>query len=85
MIPEEFDGVFKINKSETFRFYEKINSSSDEPFIIHFYRRETEEKSLGEFIDSLLPENIGWDKPSRQLFFKDKKGKTYQLNFKELK
>lgn len=85
MIPEDFDGFFKIKKTNTFKFYETIGESENDPFVVYFYRRETENKSIGEFIDSITPENIGWDKPSKQLFYKDKKGKTYQLKFEELK
>jgi hypothetical protein len=85
MIPKDFDGSFKIPITNTFKFYEKVNSDVKDPFIIHFYRRENEIKSIGEFIDSITPENIGWDKPTKQLFYKDKNGKTYQLKFEELK
>jgi len=85
MTPENFDGFFKIKKTNTFKFYETIGESETEPFVVYFYRREDENKSIGEFIDSISPENIGWDKPTKQLFYKDLKGKTYQLKFEELK
>ncbi len=85
MVPDSFDGFFKINRNKTFKFFDKVGSSDEEPFVVYFYRRETEDRSIGEFIDSIKPENIGWDKPSRQLFYKDSKGKTYQLKFEELK
>lgn len=84
MIPEDFDGYFKIPLTKTFKFYEKVDSDEKDPFTVYFYRRETENKSIGEFIDSITPENIGWDKPSKQLFYKDKKGVTYQLKFERL-
>lgn len=83
MIPEDFDGYFKIPITKTFKFYEKVDSEKD-PFTVYFYRRENENKSIGEFIDSITPENIGWDKPSKQLFYKDSKGITYQLKFERL-
>lgn len=85
MIPEDFNGFFKIPLSTTFKIYDKIKKSDDEPFVIHFYRRENESRTIGEFIDSITPENIGWDSPTRQLFYKDKKGITYQINFDKLK
>lgn len=72
MIPENFDGKFIMN-------------IDGEPLDVHFYRREDEKFSIGEFIDSIKPEDIAWDKPTRQLFYKDAKGKTYVLKFKQLK
>lgn len=85
MIPETFEGLFKIQKTSSFKFLESYDEKDDNSFSIYFYRRETEKYTIGEFIDSLSPENIGWDKPTKQLFYKDKNGKTYQLKFEELK
>lgn len=85
MIPETFEGLFKIQKTSSFKFLESYDDIKDDSFSIYFYRRETEKYTIGEFIDSLSPENIGWDKPTKQLFYKDKNGKTYQLKFEELK
>lgn len=85
MIPETFEGVFKIQKTSSFKFLESYDDTKDDSFSIYFYRRETENYTIGEFIDSISPENIGWDKPTKQLFYKDKNGKTYQLKFEELK
>lgn len=85
MIPETFEGVFKIQKTSSFKFLESYDDTKDDSFSIYFYRRETEKYTIGEFIDSLSPENIGWDKPTKQLFYKDKNGKIYQLKFEELK
>lgn len=85
MIPESFEGLFKIQKTSSFKFLESYDDIKDDSFSIYFYRRETEKYTIGEFIDSLSPENIGWDKPTKQLFYKDKNGKTYQLKFEELK
>lgn len=56
-----------------------------EDFPIWFYRREDPDyASLGEFIDSITPDNFGWDKPSRRLFYKDPTGKCFIVNFEPL-
>lgn len=73
MTPEEFDGRFSICPNGT-----------GEPIVVTFYRRETETRSIGEFIDSIKPENIAWDAVTRQLFYKTKESVTYKLNFEEL-
>jgi hypothetical protein len=86
MTPESFEGVFKLQKTSSFKFLETYDEDCESnSFAIYFYRRETEKYTIGEFLDSLSPENIGWDKPTKQLFYKDKDGKTYQLKFEELK
>jgi hypothetical protein len=84
MTPDNFEGLFKMQKSSSFKFLESYDDCEDKSFTIYFYRRETEKYSIDEFIDSLSPENIGWDKPSKKLFYKDKTGKVYQLKFEEL-
>lgn len=72
MTPESFDGKIIMNPN-------------NEPLNVSFYRRETDISTLGEFIDSIKPEDMAWDKPTRQLFYKDSKGKTYLLKFKQLR
>lgn len=73
MIPEEFNGRFSISPNGT-----------ESPVVVTFYRRETETKSLQEFIDSITLENIGWDAVTRQLFYKSASSKVYKLVFEEL-
>lgn len=72
MTPEQFDGKITMNPEGN-------------PFDVWFYRRESDRFSLDEFIDSIKPEDMGWDKPTGQLFYKDSEGKTYSLKFEELK
>lgn len=74
MTPKEFDGRFLI----------RPNGDLDNPVTITFYRRETDTKSIEEFIDSIKPDDIGWDAVTRQLFYKSASLKTYKLDFKEL-
>ena len=85
MTPKGFNGIIKFDKNPSFRFLETTQDQKDEPFTIFFYRRETDKYSIGEFIDSIGYENIGWDTPTKQLFYKDAKGITYKLNFQKLK
>lgn len=73
MIPQGFYGRFLIHPNGT-----------EDPITITFYRRETETRSLQEFIDSIKPEDIGWDCVTGQLYYKSKNNKAYKLNFEEL-
>jgi hypothetical protein len=84
MTPEGFNGIIKFDKNSSFRFLEVREQQTEEPFTIFFYRRETDRYSIGEFIDSIGYQNIGWDGPTKQLFYKDSKGITYKLNFEKL-
>lgn len=83
--PKDFNGIIKFNKNPSFRFLETVEDQTEEPFTIFFYRRETDKYSIGEFIDSIGNQNIGWDAPTKQLFYKDARGVTYKLNFQRLK
>ena len=86
MIPKNFNGAFKMQiNAPAFKFLESSNNCESESFTVYFYRRETENYTIEEFLDSISPENIGWDEPTKQLFYKDIEGKTYKLKFEELK
>jgi hypothetical protein len=61
MIPEDFNGFFKIPLSKTFKIYDKIKKSDDEPFVIHFYRRENESRIRGlkdKMVQDFIPKEI---------------------------
>lgn len=82
MLPEDFEGKFVIKKrNNSFRFFP--GDPQDEDFQIWFYRRETDKLPLSEFLDSIESENIGYDKPSNQLFYRSKSGKLYNISFNE--
>ena len=81
--PKDFDGKFVIQKSNTFGFLPEDEESNK--FPVWFYRREQETHTLKEFLDSITPENIGWDVPTRQLFYRSKSGKMYRMGFTEIK
>ncbi len=82
MIPEGFEGKFTITRKGSFRFFP--GSEEDENFDVWFYRRETDRGLLSEFVESIEPENIGYDKPSQQLFYRSKNGKIYRMIFQEI-
>ena len=44
-----------------------------------------ETKSLKEFLNALDPENMGYDKPSNQLFYRSPSSKLYRIDFTEVK
>jgi hypothetical protein len=58
---------------------------SEKTFEVWFYRRETDKKSLKEFLESLNPENMGYDKLTNQLFYRSPSGKLYRMDFTEVK
>lgn len=57
----------------------------NKPIDVWFYRRETEKYTLEEFLDHIKPEDIGWDRPTDQLYYKDSEGQLFQLNFQKVK
>jgi hypothetical protein len=83
MTPKDFIGKISVQKIESFGFLPEDEHS--EKFDIWFYRRETETKSLEEFLDTIQPENVAWDNISKKLYYRDLSGKLYLLNFKEVK
>ena len=82
-LPKDFDGKFTFKKSSGFEFLPEDDSS--EIFTVWFYRRETENKSVKEFTDSLDPENIGYDKISNQLFYRSASEQLYRMDFTKVK
>ena len=81
-LPKDFDGKFTFKKSRGFGF---LPEDESDIFTVWFYRRETENKSTKEFTDSLDPENIGYDKPSNQLFYRSPSGQLYRMDFTKVK
>ena len=81
-IPKEFDGKFTIKKSNGLDFLPEDESYI---FTVWFFRREKKTKSLKEFLNALDSENIGYDKPSNQLFYRSQSGKLYRMDFTEIK
>jgi len=82
-IPKDFDGKFVFQKTKDFGFLP--GDESDQTFDVWFYRREETNRTLKEFLESLLPENVGYDKPSNQLFYRSKSGKLYRMDFTEIR
>lgn len=70
MTPESFNGHFVIYPPP-----DRL------PFDIWFYRRDDENHTLEDFIDSIKPQDIAYDKPTNTLYYKDIAGKLYKLNF----
>lgn len=83
MTPDTFVGMIEIPiKTPGFKYLDSEEEKSN--FAVWFYRRETSKFSLEEFLESITPENMGWDKPSRQLYYRDKTNKLYKINFQEV-
>ena len=55
--PKDFTGKFTFHRKKDFGFIP--GDDSEETFDVWFYRRESEERSLKEFLDTLHPENMG--------------------------
>lgn len=83
MTPKDFIGKISIHKIKSFGFFPGEEDS--EKFDVWFYRRENETKTLQEFLDTIKPENMGWDNPSKKLYYRAPSGKLYLVNFKEVK
>ncbi len=81
--PKEFEGKIEIPITNSFGFFPEDDEKNT--FTVWFYRRETEEKSLKEFLKSITEENIGYDKPTNQLFYRSESGKLYRMDFTEVK
>jgi hypothetical protein len=80
--PKDFDGKFTIKKSNGLNF---LPEDESDIFTVWFFRREKETKSLKEFLNALDPENMGYDKPSNQLFYRSLSSKLYRIDFTEVK
>lgn len=81
--PKEFEGKIEIPITKSFGFFPEDDKK--ETFTVWFYRREGEQKTLKEFLESITPENIGYDKPSNQLFYRASSGKLYRMDFTQVK
>ncbi len=81
--PKDFPGRFRFQRKKDFGFIP--GDDTEETFDVWFYRREEETRTLKEFLNSLKPENIGYDKPSNQLFYRSPSGKLYRMDFTEIK
>jgi hypothetical protein len=81
--PKDFKGKFTIQRKKDFGFLP--GDGSEETFDVWFYRRESEKRTLKEFLDSLQLENMGYDKPTNQLFYRATSGKMYRMDFTEVK
>jgi hypothetical protein len=88
MTPPEFDGMVLMDLDlPECKFMETdVDPGTSMPFSIVFYTRQAEEdnQSLGQFVQSIPKRNIGWDKPTRQLFYRGMTNKLYKLNFEEV-
>lgn len=59
---------------------------------VQFYRRTTmsvitygrESHSLSKFLKSIPKNNMAWDEPTHQLFYRDKDDSLYKLNFEKI-
>jgi hypothetical protein len=83
MIPKDFEGKIEIPITDSFGFFPE--DSEKQTFTVWFYRRENDVGTLKEFLDSISPENIGYDKNSNSLYYRSKNNKIYKLNFIEIR
>jgi hypothetical protein len=88
MIPAEFDGMILLNLDiQGATFMETDADPGNSPFTVFLYRRENEveNSTLGQFVETIPKRNMGWDRPTRQLFYRGMSGKLYTLSFEEVK
>jgi hypothetical protein len=79
---QPFEGYCEIAKNPSTKFIE--TEEERDSFAIWFYRRETENFTLEEFLDDLQPNNFGWDNVTGQFFFKSKDNELYSVDFTNL-
>jgi hypothetical protein len=81
--PKDFEGKIEIPVINSFGFFPE--DEDKKTFTVWFYRRDSNKGTLKEFLESISPENMGYDKPSNQLFYRSKSGKIYRINFTEIR
>jgi len=79
VLHEPFEGFCEIALTETSHFIETEEEPSS--FTVWFYKRDSEDTSLDEFLQQLQPNNFGWDEISHQFYFKSKNEELYLVNF----
>ena len=77
-----FVGFCEIDLTESAHFIE----TDEEPtsFTVWFYKRESEDANLEDFLAQLKPNNFGWDEVSQQLFFNSKDNELHTVSFTKL-
>lgn len=78
-LPQCFDGYCEIHKHPSTKFIE--TEEELDSFTIWFFRRETEQFTLEEFLNELYPNNFGWDNVTKQFYYKSKDKQIYSVNF----
>jgi len=81
--PKDFTGKFTFHRKSDFGFIP--GEDTDNTFDVWFYRRENDNLPLKDFLNTLQPENMGYDKPSNQLYYRSPSGKLYMLDFIEMR
>lgn len=71
--PETFEGVLYPMANSNISEYDNLK--------YNIYSRKTDTKSLKEFLNSIKNENLAWDEPTKNLYYRDKTGELYRLQF----
>lgn len=79
---QPFEGFCEIELRDSTHFIE----TEEEPtsFTVWFYKRDSENVRLEEFLEQLKPNNFGWDEVSQQLFFNSKDNQLHTVSFTKL-
>jgi hypothetical protein len=77
-----FEGFCEIGLRDSSYFIETVEEPNN--FTVWFYRRESEEVSLDDFLTDIQLNNFGWDEPTQQLYFKSKDNELYSVNFTKI-
>lgn len=72
--PNGFDGMFKIY----------VNGRKNDPVEVRPFTRAEDIRTLDEFIGEIQPQEIGWDNPTQQLYYRDIDNKAYKIIFEEI-
>lgn len=73
----KFDGqIFVGNSQQSVKFYRRT--------IMGVIEQGREKNTIRRFIKSVQNGHMAWDEPTRQLFYRDKTGVLYKLNFEQV-
>jgi hypothetical protein len=80
-IPTPFEGFCEVELIPSAHFIESESESEATSYAIWFYKRDSEETSFEDFLESLQINNFGWDEVTKQLFFKSQDNLIYRVDF----
>jgi hypothetical protein len=76
-----FEGFCEIEMISSAHFIVAEDEAEPSSFRIFFYKRDSEETSFDDFLESIKINNFGWNEVTKELFFKSESNEIYRVNF----